>query len=296
MSEKYIIYHTIPLSRSPPPHQWELFTIVDADSLVQPVPSLNDCLQTGPPLLTDMCSIILRTHRFAFSTDIEKAFLHVRLHERDQNFTRFLWLSNPNDTESLFSTYRFKVVLFGSASSPFMLNATLHHHLDKYSTAETDDMKNLYVDNLISGCDAEADIINYYEAARSTMMQGKFNLRSCSTQWSSLSRTSGRPASFWVMESGTSRTPFLPSYCVTVFRYQGGTINEHYNIHDVECMSRKEIYTALSRLEYIHLDFKKLRRPYNDEKPKDMYTLNVKRDECWPRTGRSRSLSVKAST
>lgn len=109
------------------------------------VPSLNDCLQIGPPLLTDMCSIILRfrTHRFAFSTDIEKAFLHVCLHERDRNFTRFLWLSNPHDPESPFSTYRFKVVLFGSASSPFMLNATLHHHLDKYSTAVTDMKENL---------------------------------------------------------------------------------------------------------------------------------------------------------
>jgi hypothetical protein len=44
-------------------------------------PSLNDCLQVGPPLLTDMCSILLRfrTHRFAFATDIEKAFLHVGL-------------------------------------------------------------------------------------------------------------------------------------------------------------------------------------------------------------------------
>ena len=42
-------------------------------------PSLNDCLETGPPLLTDMCSILLRfrTHMYAFSTDIEKAFLQV---------------------------------------------------------------------------------------------------------------------------------------------------------------------------------------------------------------------------
>ena len=48
-------------------------------------------------------------------------------------------------------------------------------------------------------------------------------------------------------------------------------------------MSRKEIYTALSRatkLEYIHLDFKKLWRPHTDEKPKDLYMLNVKRGEC----------------
>jgi len=31
------------------------------------------------------------------STDIEKAFLHVKLDASDQDFTRFLWLSNPED-------------------------------------------------------------------------------------------------------------------------------------------------------------------------------------------------------
>jgi len=37
-----------------------------------------------------------------------------------------LWLSNPDDPKSPFITYRFKVVLFSSNSSPFMLSATLH--------------------------------------------------------------------------------------------------------------------------------------------------------------------------
>ena len=134
-----------------------------------------------------MCSILLRfrTHRFAFSTDIEKAFLHVGLHEHDRNFTRFLRLSNPNDPESPFTTYRFKVVLFGSTSSPFMLNATLQHHLENFNTPVTEDMqKNFYVDNLISGCKSEAKALNYYEEARSIMAQGKFNLRS----WASNSK------------------------------------------------------------------------------------------------------------
>ena len=37
----------------------------------------------------------------------------------------FLWLSNPEDPESEFDTYHFKVVPFGATSSPFMLNAIL---------------------------------------------------------------------------------------------------------------------------------------------------------------------------
>ena len=64
-----------------------------------------------------MCSILL-LHKYGISTDIEKAFLHVTLDEKDRDYTRFLWLSNPTDPESVFNTYRFKSVLFGSVSSP----------------------------------------------------------------------------------------------------------------------------------------------------------------------------------
>ena len=44
--------------------------------------NLNDCLLVGPPFLNDLCSIILRfrSHAYAFATDIEKAFLHVKLY------------------------------------------------------------------------------------------------------------------------------------------------------------------------------------------------------------------------
>ena len=97
-------------------------------------PSLNYCLMVGPPFLNNMCSIILRfrTYTSGLSTDNEKAFIHVGLNNEDRDFTRFLWISDPTDLESKFGLYRFKDCwLFGSTSSPFMLNATLHCHLKK---------------------------------------------------------------------------------------------------------------------------------------------------------------------
>jgi len=89
-------------------------------------PSLNDCLLTGQPQLNDLCSIILRfrLHPVGICTDIEKVFLNIQLHENDRGWTRFLWLSDPQDPNSEFVTYRFRVVLFGAMCSPFMLNAT----------------------------------------------------------------------------------------------------------------------------------------------------------------------------
>ena len=135
----------------------------------------------GDCLLVDVGGILLhfRLHCYALSTDIEKAFLHVKLAEQDRDFTRFLWLSNPRDPESPFITYRFKVVLLGSTSSPFMLGATLHHHLDLNQSPVSRDIKcNLYVDNVISGCQSENEILHYYAEARAVMSDAHFNLRS----------------------------------------------------------------------------------------------------------------------
>ena len=50
---------------------------------------------------------------------------------------------------------------------------------------------------------------------------------------------------------------FISSFCVTVYKYQGADINEHYNIHEINKMDKKQLYTALSRttkFEHIHLN------------------------------------------
>ena len=73
-------------------------------------PSLNECLEVGPPFMNDLCSIILRfrLHKIAISTDIEKAFLHVKLHPDDRDYTRFLWPSDITNPKGNLQTFRFK--------------------------------------------------------------------------------------------------------------------------------------------------------------------------------------------
>jgi len=126
---------------------------------------------------------------FAFSTDIKKAFLHVKLHESDRNFTRFLWPASPETPDSSFQVYYFKVIPFGSSSSPFMLGAVLNLHLSKFQSHIANDMKkNIYVDNILSGCNTEKKITNYYMQAREIMGQARFNLRSWSSNNHSLQK------------------------------------------------------------------------------------------------------------
>ncbi|XP_065896204.1 uncharacterized protein [Dysidea avara] len=152
-------------------------------------PSLNDCLLTGQPKLNDLCCIILRfrLHPVGICTDIEKAFLHIQLHKDDRDWTRFLWLSDPQDPDSEFVTYRFRVVLFGAVCSPFMLNAVLHCHLTQYKSPTAENMlDDLYVDNIVSGCPTESEAISFYNKARSIMNDAHLNLRSWASNSSRL--------------------------------------------------------------------------------------------------------------
>ena len=168
----YIPHHPVKKESSTTP----IRIVFDCSCRQHPdLPSLNDCLEVGPSFLNDLCGIILRfrTYPYGFSTDIEKAFLHIGLNESERYFTRFPWLSNPTDPESAFQIYRFKVVLFGSTSSPFMPNATLHSHLNDHNSQIAKYIKNdLYVDKFISGRDTEEETLQYYNEPRSIMTEG----------------------------------------------------------------------------------------------------------------------------
>lgn len=135
---------------------------------------------TGPPILNDLTSILVRfrCHQYAITADIEKAFLHINLDPEDRDATRFFWLSDSNDPDSNFDVYRFKSVLFGASSSPFILNATLKKHLDQFDDPVATQMKtDIYVDNLVSGVDTQNDALQYFHQARHLMSPVGFNLR-----------------------------------------------------------------------------------------------------------------------
>ena len=72
---------------------------------------------------------------------------------------------------------------------------------------------------------------------------------------------------------------FIPSFCVTVYKYQGCDINEHYNIHDVNRMDKKQLYTALSRttkFEYTHINNRELNNKYFNRKTPVLELTNTK--------------------
>jgi hypothetical protein len=139
-----------------------------------------------------LSSILLRfrLHEYGISSDIEKAFLHVGLHEKDRDFTRFLWLTDPADPTSALQTYRFKSVLFGATCSPFILNATIHKHLESNPCWVSDLLRqDLYVDNILTSLPQEETAIEYFQKSRDIMSSAGFNLRSWTSNSAELRQT-----------------------------------------------------------------------------------------------------------
>ena len=83
-------------------------------------------------------------------TFISKSTLGTRL----RDYLRFLWYDLDLEEPIV---YKFLRVVFGLTSSPFLLNATIKHHLNRYVQNEhvvIERLKNdLYVDDLVSGSD-----------------------------------------------------------------------------------------------------------------------------------------------
>ena len=157
--------------------------------------SLNDCLHTGPNLMQDLTGILLklRTHRIAFTADIEKAFLQIELNNQDRDATRFLWLKDINKSVNSvdnLEAYRFCRVLFGAAPSPFLLNATIRYHLNEKDNWITKDLtENMYMDNVVTGTNCDDKALEY-SLSRSYLQEAGMNLR----QWTSNSTALNRRA------------------------------------------------------------------------------------------------------
>ena len=119
--------------------------------------SLNECLYSGPCLLPLIFAILLRLQMFpiALISDIKQAFLNIEIAEKFRDYTRFLWFDNVFSANPVVVAYRFTRVLFGLVCSPFLLNATIRHHLThpgKYDSVFVDKfVRDIYVDDSSTG-------------------------------------------------------------------------------------------------------------------------------------------------
>ena len=139
--------------------------VMNCSSKTEKGVSLNDLLYTGPLLLPDYVKILIqfRLHAFAFTTDISKMFLQIKLSDsKEMDLLRFLWRDYNSTMDPI--EYRMNVLVFGAVSSPFQAiwcvkeHATMHggtFPLAKLLIAE-----NLYMDDVASSCESIEDATN----------------------------------------------------------------------------------------------------------------------------------------
>ena len=146
-------------------------------------PSLNDCLYAGPKFGQSIFDILVRfrLQRTALIGDIEKAFLMISVQERDRDSLRFLWPADLNSEKIEPTPFRFTRVVFGVSSSPFLLNATISHHIETFR--ETDPefvdkfLSSIYVDDLVSGGNDVQSTYEFYLKSRVRLASAGFKLR-----------------------------------------------------------------------------------------------------------------------
>ena len=146
------------------------------------VACLNDCLHVGPLLTPLLYNILLRfrENRVVLVGDIEKAFLNVEVNPEDRDCLRFLWVEKPPDLSQVV-VYRFCRVVFGLNTSPFLLNATLRHHVKRHENSDSRFVAKLldsfYVDDFVGGGATTQESIELYQKTQSRMAEGGFKLR-----------------------------------------------------------------------------------------------------------------------
>ena len=132
-----------------------------------------------------------RAWRYGLIADVEKAFHQVATDETQRDYVCFLWLK---DIEKLVIqsclVLRFCHVIFGVNASPFLLNGTIKHHIEKYFHDDSEMAKKLldalYVDDLSTGDNAVDNCFDLYEKSKGCFDSASFHLRKWASNSSEL--------------------------------------------------------------------------------------------------------------
>ncbi|XP_075977746.1 uncharacterized protein LOC142977620 [Anticarsia gemmatalis] len=142
--------------------------------------SLNDTLMVGPTLQADLRHIVMRwrQHPICLAADIEKMYRQIKVARPDTDFQRIVWREDPSKE---IEDFRLLTVTFGTSCAPYLAVKTLHQVAcdegEIYPLAADRVMTDFYMDDLMTGCQSETEVIQIYKEMNSLLGKGGFRLQ-----------------------------------------------------------------------------------------------------------------------
>ena len=94
---------------------------------------------------------------------------------------RFLWVDDPFKKFPEVVTLRFNRVVFGVSASPFLLNATIRHHISQYQVSNPEFVnqfiRSIYVDDVTYGSSDIDKAYRLYLWSKTKLGDGGFRVR-----------------------------------------------------------------------------------------------------------------------
>lgn len=142
--------------------------------------SLNDTLLVGPKLQDDLRHILMRwrCHPYCIVADLAQMYRQILVHEDDTDFQRILWRADMNQPIQHFRLLR---LTFGTACAPYLAVKSLQQvakdERSNYPMASEITLRDYYMDDLLTGCETEAEAIQIFDQMNGLMNSGGFSLQ-----------------------------------------------------------------------------------------------------------------------
>ncbi|XP_063994322.1 uncharacterized protein LOC135171624 [Diachasmimorpha longicaudata] len=161
----------------------KLRVVFDGSAKTSSGVSLNEALMIGPTIQDDLFSLVLRFrfHKYVLTGDIEKMYRQFWVREEDRKYQQILW----RDETDKITTFQLNTVTFGLSAAPFLAIRSLHQlardHEEQYPQAARILLRDMYVDDLLTGFDSLADAQSIQRELIECLKRGGLNIR----QWAS---------------------------------------------------------------------------------------------------------------
>ena len=153
--------------------KWRI--VFDCSSSEKGATSLNDNLLAGPNLNPQLVAVLLnfRVNPVAVSADITKAYLQLAIRDADRSLFKFVWRA-PGERHV--KVFQMEKVIWGAASSGFLLAATLREHFKRTQPPCSELGASLYADDFLLSFIDEQQATDFTDRIRKVLADAGMSL------------------------------------------------------------------------------------------------------------------------